>query len=318
MELPIVLRNMLGQLTQNNTLVGWNIYEDRHQKICLNIRFDIDLCGHVAGSVDTVSDYATQNNIPRTNTQTCKYRKVSDKQQVRARERLQKLKSSNPTTTKETQSDTNNCDTPLIPDNKKRKHDDLTPEMPRINFNDSSHLIQTPETVGSDDHFILGGEEPVFSTSTPEDPDIHSVSSDEASSNKGSTSESSLSETPLSLETSRHKHPKVTHINCPCCDKIMTATHECDEETLAAGINDELSILNETDNDTCTTPPPIPFPPLPISPNHSNEPLDPYPPDDAGGISASEPDLDSLKFAVREIMREHSHGFFKKYLSNTG
>ena len=58
MELPIVLRNMLGQLTQNNTLVGWNIYEDRHQKICLNIRFDIDLCGHVAGSVGTVSPAA--------------------------------------------------------------------------------------------------------------------------------------------------------------------------------------------------------------------------------------------------------------------
>ena len=236
--------------------------------------------------------------------QACKYRKVSDKQQVRARERLQKFKSSNPTTTKETQSDTNNCDTPLIPDNKKRKHDDLTPEMPRINFNDSSHLIQTPEAVVSDDPFILG-EEPVLSGSMPEDPDIHSVSSDEASSNKGSTSESSLSETPFSLETSRHKHPKVTHINCPCCDKIMTATHECDEETL-----DELSILNETDNDTCTTPPPIPFPPLPISPNRSNEPLDPYPPDDAGGISAVETDLDSLKFAVREIMIEHSHGFF--------
>ena len=97
----------------------------------------------------------------------------------------------------------------------------------------------------------------------------------------------------------------------------MTTTHECDEETLAVDIDDDSFILNETDNDTCTTPPPIPFPPLPISPNHSNEPLDPYPPDDAGSINANEPDLDSLKFAVREIMMEHSP-FFKKFLSNTG
>ena len=143
------------------------------KKICLNIRFDIDLCGHVAGSVDTVSDHARQNNIPRTNTQTCKYRKVSDKQQVRARERLQKFKS-NPTTIKHTQSETNNSDTPFIPENKKRKHDDRTPEMPRINFNDCSHLIETPEAVVSDDHFILG-EEPVLSASTPEDPDSQPV-----------------------------------------------------------------------------------------------------------------------------------------------
>ena len=188
--------------------------------------------------------------------------------------------------------------------------------MPRIHFNDSSHLIQTPEAVVSDDHFILG-EEPVLSASTPEDPDSQSVSSVEASSNKGSTSESSLSETPLPLETSRSKHPKVTQINCPCCEKIMTTTHECDEETLAVDIDDDSFILNETDNDTCTTPPPIPFPPLPISPNHSNKPLDPYPPDDAGSINANEPDLDSLKFAVRKVMMEHSP-FFKKFLSNTG
>ena len=92
LELPITLRTMLGQLIDNNNLVGWNVFADRHNKICCNIRFDIGQSEHGGGS--SAVDLG-QTSLP------CVYRKVSPRQQVRARERLNKYKSFNPTMPKE-------------------------------------------------------------------------------------------------------------------------------------------------------------------------------------------------------------------------
>ena len=51
-ELPYILEVMLMQLVSNNQLNGWNIFENRHGHICMNIRFvvsdsHVDMVGSV-------------------------------------------------------------------------------------------------------------------------------------------------------------------------------------------------------------------------------------------------------------------------------
>lgn len=73
-NLPNVLRNMLGHLLDNYNVQGWNIFPNEREQICLTIRFDCeslhDGSTHVPNSPDSVF---------------CVYRKVSARQQNRAR-----------------------------------------------------------------------------------------------------------------------------------------------------------------------------------------------------------------------------------------
>ena len=68
---------MLQQLVSQNTLHGWNIFEDRNGYVCLNIRFTMK-------SIGTVSNNEAQSSVCGT-----QYRKVSPKQQARNNKRVQ-------------------------------------------------------------------------------------------------------------------------------------------------------------------------------------------------------------------------------------
>jgi hypothetical protein len=283
---------MLGQLIQNNNLLGWNIFEDRHNKLCCNIRFDIELGGHVTGSVGRQAGLASQNNTH--GTEPCKYRRVSTKQQVRANERLHKFKSANPATTKENQYHHSDNDI----QNKKRKCDSFTTELPRIDYNDSDsdsiHLIDSPEAVkwikdSSTVHILASTNSPVPVTATnspvpvastnspvPDTttlPAVDTISSstklDESELGLLHTTPASSAEIPPTPVITPNPSPPSsflyppeqsqpidstdTQINCPCCEKIMTVNHACDNDS-----DEDSLVLDKPNNDTIATPLPVP------------------------------------------------------------
>ena len=68
--LPNTLSIMLQQLVSNNSLISWNIYENKKAKICCNIQFDIQ-------------DIVCASERPPMHDYTCAYRRISPKQQTR-------------------------------------------------------------------------------------------------------------------------------------------------------------------------------------------------------------------------------------------
>ena len=139
--LPNVLRTMMRQLLHNYNIQGWNIFPNKREQICLTIRFDSLEGGHV-------------DSLPRPDSVV--YRKVSPRQQTRAKLRLDKHKAINPNTAKVNQdNDIDQSSSPILStvSNKKRKYDNVTPELIRIN-NDSpadiksnTCIIDSPEPV---------------------------------------------------------------------------------------------------------------------------------------------------------------------------
>ena len=75
--IPNVLNIMFRQLVSQNTLHGWNIFEDRNGYVCLNIRFTME-------SIGTVGNNKAQSDILGT-----QYKRVSPKQQARNTQRVQ-------------------------------------------------------------------------------------------------------------------------------------------------------------------------------------------------------------------------------------
>ena len=68
--LPHTLEVMLMQLVSNNQLNGWNIFENRHGHICMNIRFvvsdsDVDMVGSVPASYRRISPRQVARNTRR-------------------------------------------------------------------------------------------------------------------------------------------------------------------------------------------------------------------------------------------------------------
>ena len=114
--LPYTLNVMLTQLVSNNELQGWNIFENRHGHICMNIRF-------VAGEDSHVS-----TSVPAT------YRRISEKQARRnldraAQHNIDKQKIKTASTPKELQN------------NKKRKYSYSSPELIRNDI-DKDDVLQ--------------------------------------------------------------------------------------------------------------------------------------------------------------------------------
>lgn len=68
--LPHTLSTLLGQLSCNNMLKNWIVYSNKYNQICCTIRFDV-------GESDLVSEKQSVNDF------TCKYRRVSARQQSR-------------------------------------------------------------------------------------------------------------------------------------------------------------------------------------------------------------------------------------------
>ena len=281
--LPTVLRNMMGQLLNNYNVQGWNIFPNKREQICLTIRFDTGAGGHV----DSV---ARSDSVV--------YRKVSPRQQTRAKLRLDKHKAINPTTAKENHDNhLQECSSdtkPTLP-NKKRKYDNVTPELcriPSLTYTDSN-TIESPESVVVNDCYedtsaqimdspeaLTWVKQPVcnrnqLSISTEVEPVEHAESSPLVS----PLPDAKFFHSPIDSLPElipHHSSPKSplppTHdqaddtIRCPCCNEKMTLTHECADSN---DINELHSISNTSNNDLICTPTSVPSQPPIISPDPS-------------------------------------------------
>ena len=325
MNLPKTLRIMLSQLVSNNELLGWNIYCNKYDQLCCNIRFDVVECGHI------VSDSLAMQD------QTCCFRKVSPKQQARSRGRLDNFKDKYH----------------VSKDNKRRKLDNTSPELPRFDsdkINISSICIDSPEqpvncqyehttpssqidplspiTVSPKSDVTFSGSDSVISVksipleyhppitesetvslelesvtqiSHPEPLQCDSIVTvpHEASTHNVAVShiEPTYQSSTLALlpgaecleydSTSKSPPnpsrgdslPSHSKPRCPCCDNIMTVTHECETPNFDLNANDLLS-ESLTSCEVAYTPPK----PVPLNEYH--------PPDSSTAQSPSHPVAD--------------------------
>ena len=293
--LPTVLRNMMGQLLNNYNVQGWNIFPNKREQICLTIRFDTGEGGHV----DSV---ARPDSVV--------YRKVSPRQQTRAKLRLDKHKAINPTTAKvnhDNHLQEGSTETgPTLP-NKKRKYDNVTPELCRIPNNSltytNSNTIESPESVVVNDCYedtsaqIMDSPEALSWVKQPIcDSNQLSISTEVHEPMEYAESSPLVSPLPdakffhspidsLPELIPHHSSPKsplpptndqADTIRCPCCNEKMTITHECANSN---DINESHhSILNTSNNDPICTPTPGPSQPPIISPDPSPQRPDAAPP----------------------------------------
>ena len=280
LELPKPLKAMLRQLMCNNELRGWNVYSNKHNQLCCNIRFGIVESGHVGESGNA--------SLP-IHDQTCSYRKVSIQQQARSKGRLDSFKDKYQ----------------VRNDSKKRKLENPSPELPRLDcdmLDTSANYIDSPDqpmkyqcghvthqyqidssspitlSPKSDDASSCGSAisvkksnpleyhlavpevqtdplqlESVTIISPPEPSQCDSTivphvehigfSSNVVSHMEPTYCSSSLVDelpdaesleydsddktlTPMATPSKSPSYHRTPH--CPCCDKIMTLTHECD------------------------------------------------------------------------------------------
>ena len=128
--LPRILQTVLEQLTANNNILGWNIFENKFETLCLNIRFDLGI------------------NDQYSNTEACSYRRVSPKQRQRNIVRLNKHNQISPQECPKTHLHNIQC-TSHKDAYKKRKIDSLSPECMRADSNFYSPVtsIDTPISI---------------------------------------------------------------------------------------------------------------------------------------------------------------------------
>ena len=102
--LPRILQTVLEQLTANNNILGWNIFENKFETLCLNIRFDLGI------------------NDQYSNTEACSYRRVSPKQRQRNIVRLNKHNQISPQECPKTHRHTIQCASHKEDTSKKKKN----------------------------------------------------------------------------------------------------------------------------------------------------------------------------------------------------
>jgi hypothetical protein len=84
-------------------------------------------------------------------------------------------------------------------------------------------------------------------------------------------------------EQSQPIDPTDNQIKCPCCEKLMTVNHACDNDS-----EEDSLVLYKPDNETCTTPTPVPNCSPHTSPNHPPRRPEADPPDTKGSTQSTQ------------------------------
>ena len=120
--LPHTLSTLLGQLSCNNMLKNWIVYSNKYNQICCTIRFDV-------GDSDLVSEKQAVRDF------TCKYRRVSSRQQSRNIHRMAEYRKKRKIQ-----------DSPEIDEESHNVGKSDTPEKSRHHTNEDDYgILSTPE-----------------------------------------------------------------------------------------------------------------------------------------------------------------------------